>query len=138
MANLIKGSVFVDERGSIKYNNKFNMDLVKRIYVISNSDKNFVRAWQGHKIEKRWFSAVKGDFIIKVIKIDNWENPSKNIVAEVFKLSSSLLDILEVESGHVTSIQSLKDDGQLLVFADYEFNEIKDEYRYEKKYFNEE
>jgi hypothetical protein len=42
------------------------------MYFIENISLNVIRAWQGHRIEKRWFIAVKGEFKIGVVKIDYW------------------------------------------------------------------
>ncbi|MGS0748828.1 hypothetical protein [Halpernia sp. GG3] len=45
--SLIKGGEFQDERGIIN----FNALGIKRIYTIENNSTEFIRAWQGHKIE---------------------------------------------------------------------------------------
>ncbi len=71
------GAKHVDARGILSYNNDFDLTPVKRMYVIENQDTQVVRAWQGHKKEQRWFTAVKGSFKIELIAIDNWEKPSK-------------------------------------------------------------
>ena len=75
---LIKGSFFSDSRGTILYNNDFDASEVKRIYFIENNNMNFLRGWQGHKIEQRWFSVANGTFLIRLIAIDNWDFPSNN------------------------------------------------------------
>ena len=70
---LVIGNRFADSRGVLAYNNDFDASAVKRIYFIENVDTNFVRAWQGHKIEQRWFTAVSGSFEIRIIAIDDWD-----------------------------------------------------------------
>ena len=79
---VINGGSYSDNRGDVTFNNDFDMSSIKRIYSIKNVNTSLVRAWQGHAIERRWFSVVKGSFEIKLIKIDNWENPTKSL--EVF------------------------------------------------------
>ena len=134
---IIAGGVHEDARGKLHYNNEFVASKVRRIYTITNKDQDFIRAWTGHKIERRWFSAIGGAFLIKLIQIDNWESPSKNLPQFQFSLSSQSLDVLSIPSGFVTSIQATEENSKLLVMADYMLGEIKDEYRFEKTYFSE-
>ena len=61
---IIKGDRHTDLRGTLFYNNNFDLSAIKRMYVIENHSTNFVRAWQGHQIEQRWFSVIKGSFRI--------------------------------------------------------------------------
>ncbi len=132
---IIKGNVHTDFRGSLFYNNDFDAKEVKRIYFIENKDTNTVRAWQGHKIEQRWFSAVQGSFEIKLIEVDDWENPSKNSFVHSFILKANQLDILHVPKGYISSIQALELNSKLMLMADYLLGEVKDEYRFDADYF---
>ena len=86
--SIIEGSEFSDNRGKLIFNNSFDLSSIKRIYLIENRSTSTIRAWQGHKIEQRWFSAVRGSFAIFLIKIDNWDNPNKYINPQKFILSS--------------------------------------------------
>lgn len=133
---LIQGNQHKDERGEIQYNNEFNASEIKRMYTIQNNDTNFVRAWQGHKIEKRWFTAIQGSFEIKLIKIDNWEQPNKNSEVSTIILDDKNLDILCIPNGYVNSIQALEENSKLLAMSDYQLGEIDDEHRFDPKYFN--
>jgi len=132
---LIKGGQHTDNRGQIRFNNDFDLTEVKRIYTIENRSTETIRAWQGHKIEQRWFSAVSGSFKIKLIKIDNWENPSKNLEKLTFVINAEKLEVLHVPQGYVSSIQALEEGSKLLVMANYLLGAIKDEYRFEVDYF---
>lgn len=131
----IKGKVHTDFRGSLFYNTDFNAKEVKRIYFIENIDSEFVRAWQGHKIEQRWFSVVQGSFEIKLIEIDDWIAPSKKSTIHSFILNASQLDILHVPKGYISSIQALESKSKLLVMADYLLGEVNDEYHFDADYF---
>lgn len=135
LPQIIQGDIHADSRGALYYNNYFNVSAVKRIYFIENRDSNFVRAWQGHKIEQRWFTAASGSFEIKLIKVDNWEAPSVNLEQLVFTISSEKLNVLHIPAGYASSIRALTMDAKLLVMADYLLGEIKDEYRYDAGYF---
>ena len=132
---IITGNYKVDERGKITYNNDFNASGIKRIYTIENESLNFSRGWQGHQIEQRWFSAILGSFKINLIQIDEWKNPSKDLPVLEFILHSEKLDFLHIPAGYVTAIQALKEQSKLLLLADYQLNEVNDEFRFPIDYF---
>ena len=132
---IISGSSSSDTRGILLYNNNFDATVIKRLYFIENIDTDFIRAWQGHKIEQRWFTASNGAFKIRLIKIDNWELPSEHLEAIDFTLNSEKLDMLHVPKGYISSIQSLVKGSKLLVMSDYLLGEISDEYRFDTDYF---
>lgn len=132
---IIKGNRYKDDRGILKFNNDFDATEVKRVYTLQNVDSDFIRSWQGHQIEQRWFSSVLGSFKIKIIEPDNWRNPSKNLPVVEFILTAKNLDILHVPAGYITSIQAMEENAILLVFADYKLDENNDEYRFPSDYF---
>ena len=131
---IIQGSSHKDNRGSLNYNNSFDASVIKRMYVIENN-LGFTRRWQGHKIEQRWFSAIKGDFEIQLIKVDNWEKPNRKLKKIPFKLSEETLDFLYIPAGYISSIKSFNECDKLLVMSDYTLGEVNDEYKYESGYF---
>lgn len=133
---LLKGDLHEDTRGKLFYNNAFDVSEIKRIYYLENNSTALTRGWQGHKIEQRWFNVVLGSFKIKLIKVDNWENPSKNLEIQEFHLCAETLDVLHVPKGYVSSIQALEPGSKLLVFANFVLGEANDEYRFELNYFN--
>ena len=134
--NITKGNHHQDERGIIEFNNDFNALGIKRIYSIENADTHFIRAWQGHRIEQRWFSAVVGSFTIKLIEIDNWAQPSKDLPQIEFILNAENLDILHMPAGFISSIRANENSSKLMVFADFILGEVADEYRFPQDYFN--
>ncbi|MBB5332743.1 WxcM-like domain-containing protein [Chryseobacterium koreense] len=132
---LLKGSFHQDERGVITFNNDFDAAEIKRIYTMENRSPDFVRGWQGHKIEQRWFACVAGEFEISVIEIDDFENPSKDLMISKYILQDKALTFLHAPAGCVTAIQAKKEGSKLLVLADYGLGEIQDEYRFPLDYF---
>jgi len=132
---LIEGKNHSDTRGILTFNNDFDASAIKRMYTIQNNDINFVRAWQGHKIESRWFSAIQGSFEIKLIKIDGGNKVDKKTKVSIFVLNSNTLDVLCVPKGYVSSIQAKEKDSKLLVMSDYLLGEVDDEYRFAPDYF---
>ena len=127
---LLEGKKHQDERGIITFNNDFDASQIKRIYTIENTFLDFIRGWQGHKIEQRWFACMQGSFEIAVIEINNFENPSKDLIPEYFILKTNNLDFLHIKSGCITAIKAKEENSKLLVLADYSINEIQDEYRF--------
>lgn len=132
---IITGGSHSDTRGTVRFNNSFNATAIKRIYLIENNETTFVRRWQGHRIEQRWFSVLHGSFKIELIAIDNWEHPSIDLKSLSFIVNAETLDILHIPQGYVSSIQALKEGAKLLVMADYLLGEIQDEYRFDIDYF---
>lgn len=132
---IIMGGSHSDARGALRFNNYFDAIDIKRMYLIENKDATFVRGWQGHRIEQRWFSVPQGSFKIELIAIDNWEKPSKKAEIITYILDSEKLDVLHVPKGYISSIQSLSIGSKLLVMSDYRLNEINDEYRFPIDYF---
>ena len=132
---LFSGNCHQDQRGQLYYNNNFDATNIKRMYVIENHSVDFVRAWQGHKIEQRWFCAVQGRFKIQLIAIDNWEKPNDSLPRLGYILKSETLDVLHVPAGYVSSIQALEEKSKLVVMSDYHLGEINDDFRYQMNYF---
>ena len=132
---IINGNRHQDERGTLTFNNDFNALGVKRVYTIENAGLEYERAWQGHRVEQRWFSAIGGSFEIKLVEIDEWVNPSKELPIIMFILTAESLDVLHIPAGFATSIQALEKDSKLLVFADYQLGELQDEFRFPSDYF---
>ena len=133
--NIIEGNCYIDQRGKLFYNNDFDTSSIKRIYMIENINVDFIRAWQGHKIEQRWFSVLQGSFEIQLIAIDDWEKPTINLQRHKFILNTDKLSVLHIPRGYVSSIQALEEASKLLVMADYLLGEIDDEFRYSFEYF---
>lgn len=132
---IITGGSHSDTRGTVLFNNSFDATAIKRIYLIENNETTFVRGWQGHRIEQRWFSVLQGSFKIELIAIDDWEHPSKDLKPLSFIVNAGTLDVLHVPQGYVSSIQALEEGAKLLVMADYLLGAIQDEYRFDIDYF---
>jgi len=128
---LIKGGIFKDERGTIQFVNDFKFLDIKRFYITENVSTDEVRAWQGHKTEKKYFYAITGEFLIGLVKIDNWETPSKNLKAESLILSEKDSKILEIPAGYANGLRALKPNSKLLIFSDKTM-EKADKYMYDK------
>ena len=132
---IFEGSRYEDNRGVIAYNNEFDFSRIQRLYTIENHTTEFIRGWQGHKIEQRWFACIKGSFEISVIEVDDFMQPAKDLTIQKYILSDDVLTYLHIPAGCITAIQSKFKGSKLLVLADYKLGEINDEYRFDLNYF---
>lgn len=133
---LLKGDLFVDERGTLTFVNDFRFNDVERFYIVSNHSKNIIRAWQGHKVERKYFYALNGVFIIFLVKIDDWEKPSLDLEVKKFVLTEKKSQILIVPQGYANGIIALEKNSKLLVFSSQKLEDAKkDDYRFKKEYW---
>ena len=133
---LIKGNIHQDHRGIVSFVNDFHFEKVKRFYTITHPDTSTIRAWQGHKLETKYFYITKGSFLINWIKIDNWEHPSKDLKINTHILSDNQCEILIIALGHVNGFKALEPDSTMIVFSDMWLEESKnDDYRFPPEYW---
>ena len=131
---LIKGGVYIDIRGRLRFVNDFNMDGIKRFYCITPSNEKPVRAWQGHEKEKKYFYCMKGAFKIIILPLKQCQNNIANPEIKMFELTEENSDILVVQKGFVNGFKALKPKSELLVFSDLSVDESKnDDYRFNEK-----
>ena len=129
---VIEGEVFDDYRGRIRSLNEFHFDGVKRCYVIEHPDTSIVRGWHGHKHEKKWFYCVRGEFDLACVKIDDWENPSPNLVPEIFHLTADESRLVCVPEGYANCLKTDVKDSAILVFSGKILEEaLLDSWRYD-------
>ena len=134
---LIKGGVFIDNRGTISFVNDFNFPKINRFYVIDNSKKGVIRAWHGHKEEEKYVFVVCGNALVGAVKIDDWKNPSKKTTVYKFLLSSKKPAILHIPKGYANGFKSLTDDAKLIFFSTYTLDQSKkDDIRFSPQYWD--
>ncbi|WP_428231319.1 WxcM-like domain-containing protein [Flavobacterium sp.] len=133
---IIQGGNFSDQRGTISYVNDFKFTDIERFYIISNSEQNPIRAWQGHKLDTKNFYCLKGSFNIHFIKIDNWENPSKDLAIETVFVSESESKIVHIPAGYANAVESLEKDSKLISFSTLPLAYVvEDDIRYPSNYW---
>jgi len=133
---IIQGGNFADHRGSISFVNDFSFSDIERFYIISNSNENPVRAWQGHKLDAKNFYCLTGSFKIHFIKIDNWENPSKDLKIETVLVSESDSKIVHIPAGYANAVESLEENSKLISFSTLPLSKVsEDDVRYPSDYW---
>ena len=119
---LIVGNIHQDERGVVRFVNDFDMSSIVRMYSIEPK-MGVVRAWQGHKIETKWFYAAKGSFLVKTMNMDTLEKKEYHLKATESK-------VLEISGGHYNGFEALEEGSVLMVFSDFGLEESKgDDFR---------
>ena len=133
---LIEGGNFSDHRGTLSYVNDFSFKDIERFYIISNYDTHPLRAWQGHKLDATNFYCLSGSFRIHYVKIDNWENPSKDLTIETVTLTESESKMLHIPAGYANAIESLGPDSKLISFSTLPLSNVsEDDVRYDANYW---
>jgi dTDP-4-dehydrorhamnose 3,5-epimerase-like enzyme len=136
MATIISGGEHSDSRGTLSYWNDFDMSPIKRFYIISHPSTDIIRGWRGHKIEQRWFCVADGEFLIRLVEIDNWATPSPELPIDEFIITNTRSEVLHIPAGFASSIQALKENSRLIVFANFDVKHAsKDDYLYPLDYF---
>lgn len=136
LTELIKGGAFSDERGILHFFNDFDMSPIVRMYEIAPKDTVTIRAWQAHKLERKWFYCTAGSFIINSIPVDSFEKPSTEISVKKVTLTENIPNVLQLPGGHASGIKALQADSKLMVFSNFTVSQSKkDDYRFEKDYW---
>jgi dTDP-4-dehydrorhamnose 3,5-epimerase-like enzyme len=117
---IIEGSSFQDKRGLIRFINDFDLENVRRMYLIK-PELNVIRAWQGHKKESKWFYVLSGSFQVQTINMLDLNN-RQNII-----LRSNENKVLKIEPGNYNGFLALEDSSELLVFSDQTLEVSKDD-----------
>lgn len=136
-AKLITGGKHFDDRGVIEFFNDFDLKSIRRFYTITPADVSTVRAWQGHKVEAKWFHVVSGEFLIRLVKPDNWDAPSLDLPYSEFILSAENSEVLHIPAGYCNGFRALKPNSSLLVFSDVGLGESEgDDFRFSSDYWS--
>jgi dTDP-4-dehydrorhamnose 3,5-epimerase len=131
---IIQGGTHNDARGKLTFFNDFNLKEVKRFYVIEHPDIEVVRAWQGHKIEQKWFYVLGGSFKVILLQPDHWEDPSETLPLNEFILKAADNQVLHIPGGFVNGFKALESNSKMMVFSDFSIEEAgSDDWRFEKE-----
>jgi dTDP-4-dehydrorhamnose 3,5-epimerase-like enzyme len=114
-------STFGDDRG---YFGAINFKPgSKRAYLIKNHRAGTVRAFHGHKNERKTMYVLKGAFKVIIIDMESGEWMP-------FTLTEKHLNTLDVPNGAYNGFVSLTDDSEILIFSSASFEEsVQDDHR---------
>ncbi|MEM4605434.1 MAG: WxcM-like domain-containing protein [Candidatus Pacearchaeota archaeon] len=120
----IKIERFTDDRGDFT-NISLDYFIPKRAYFISNSKKEVIRAYHGHKKEWKLFFVTKGVFTFKFIKIGEEEKLDKKIIE--FTLSEKNPEIIICPPGWFNGFINRTEENGLIVFSSSTMEESKED-----------
>lgn len=128
---IIDGEIFRDYRGQISSINNFHFEGVKRTYIIHHPDISVVRGWHAHQNERKWFYCLKGKFSVALVKVDEWDNPSKDLKPEIVHLSDEKSQLVCVPAGYANCLKAHSPGAIMLVLSDKTLEDAKyDSWRY--------
>ncbi len=134
---IIKGGCGVDDRGRVYFVNDFDPSQCRRLYFVENFAVGTVRAWHAHKRERKWVMAAAGAALACCVKIDDWDNPSKEAEVHRFVLDASQPALLEIPGGYANGAMSLASSTKLLYFSDASLeSSLEDDYRFSSRYWD--
>ena len=134
---IINGDLSADDRGELMFVNQFNMELVKRFYVVSNHKQGFIRAWHAHKFESKYVFIVYGTALISTVQIDDWNNPSSDLAIDKFVLTAKKPSILYIPNGYANGFKTLSTDTKIIFFSTSTLKDsIDDDYRFDAYKWN--
>ncbi|WP_019671482.1 hypothetical protein [Eudoraea adriatica] len=129
--NLIQGSKYTDDRGQLNFFNAFNLESVVRFYEIKPDNTDIIRAWQAHKEEMKWFYCHTGAFLLYLVVVDDFENPTGLLKPKRIILEAKNPMILELSGGYATGLKAIYENSTLQVFSNFSLEESKnDDFRY--------
>jgi len=127
----------VDDRGYLRFCNSFDLTRYVRFYDVTNYQSNFIRAWHGHKKESKAAIVREGSAMICLVKIDNWEKPSKKLEIKKFFLSQKKPKILEIPAGYANGFMSLEPNTKITFYSDKNTRDsLGDDYRFDYNFWN--
>ena len=133
---LIKGGLAVDDRGMTRFVNDFRFEGVRRFYQVSNFSTDTVRAWHGHKHERKWVFVAKGSAIVAAVEFDHDTKPSRDREIHRFVLSDKSPAILAIPEGYANGFRALERKTEIIYFSSSTLEEAaKDDYRFPHDYW---
>jgi len=108
---IIPGGKIFDDRGSLSFVNDFDFHDVKRFYVVSNYQQNFIRAWHGHRYEGKYVFVVSGAALVGVVNLETEE------IVGRYVLSEEQPKVLWIPPNHANGFMALKKDTKVMFFS---------------------
>ncbi len=129
---ILEGGIFRDHRGELVHMNDFHLEGAHRYYLLRHDTTEVIRGWHGHRFEAKWFQCLRGGFRLAFVRPDDWENPSPDLIPEIFTLTAARSQLLCLPAGYANCIRATEPDSLLLVFSGKVLDEaVLDSWRWE-------
>lgn len=134
---LLRGGRATDDRGSVSFINDFGFEGVKRFYMVENHQQGFIRAWHAHKREGKYALVVQGAALVCGVRVDDWEQPSRNLELHRHVLSAGNPSALYLPPGFANGFKSLSSDLKIIFFSTSTLEEsMGDDIRYDARHWD--
>jgi len=125
-----------DERGTVSFTNDLNLQKAVRTYKVENSQLKTVRAWHGHKVEEKWVNVEQGEFLVCVVKVDDFTSPSKDSEIQTYKMSPKD-GFLYIPPNFANGAMNLTEDNAIRYYSSSTLEEsLNDDFRFESDYWD--
>ena len=125
-----------DERGTVSFTNDLNLQKAVRTYKVENSQLKTVRAWHGHKVEEKWVNVEQGEFLVCVVKVDDFNSPSKDSEIQTYKISPKD-GFLYIPPNFANGAMNLTEDNAIRYYSSSTLEEsLNDDFRFESDYWD--
>jgi dTDP-4-dehydrorhamnose 3,5-epimerase len=133
---LIQGGRRLDARGSVSFVNGFDFKGVDRFYWIESGQPNVPRGWVGHQRDHKWFSVIRGEALVAVVRPDRWSSPHRDLPVTQYALSAAYPQVLHVPPGHATGSVQLSPEAILMIFSSGRIEDASgDDFRFPVDYW---
>jgi len=116
---MILGGKAFDDRGSLLFVNDFDFHNVKRFYIVSNYQQNFIRAWHGHRYEGKYVLVVSGTALVGVVSLETEEIVGRYVLTE------EQPKVLWIPPNHANGFMTLRRDTKVMFFSTSTLEESK-------------
>ena len=92
----------------------------------------FLEDGKAIKLKVDGFFCVKGSFEVKLVEIDDWDNPSDILEPKVYILEEKKPQVLYIPNGYVNGFSSLEKSSKLMILSNFNLGENNnDDVRFE-------
>lgn len=134
---IIEGGNFLDDRGKLLFINKFDFQDIKRFYQVENHNPSIIRAFHGHKHERKYVFVPRGEVLIICVPLSKFEEAdisTANISRYV--LSSEKPQILKIPQNYANGFRVLSKETIIQFFSDKTVEEsAEDDFRFNWDHF---
>lgn len=134
---LIAGGCASDDRGRLTFANDFDLGPVRRMYIVENFATGTVRAWHGHKVERKWVMAIAGAALVCAVPIDDWDKPATDAPISRFTIDAQNPCVVAIPAGFANGAMSLLEGTKILYLSDATLGgTTEDDYRFPSRYWD--
>lgn len=134
---LLSGGLASDDRGVLRFVNGFDLLEYRRFYLVENHQPSFVRAWHAHKLEAKAVTVVRGAAVVAAVRIDDWDNPSRDLEVMRVVLAAQSPTVMEIPPGYANGFMTLQADTQMMFFSSSTLEEsLGDDFRFPARHWD--